>query len=126
MKSNTPSTKTLQAQIRALQTRIKKLEEAEEKRNKRDISPTYIPNLKPEDPEGKSIFDYMKKLKEYIVPNEPIEPKYPNYRDTIICPQCREDTGIGRVLHMVIPPIGLRCPHCGAVVVRGNQIYCVT
>lgn len=42
-------------------------------------------------------------------------------KDNIICPYCGEDTGIPKILHMVIPDEGLKCPHCHQVVVRPSR-----
>lgn len=44
-------------------------------------------------------------------------PPYPN---TIPCPYCDKDTGIAQNLCMVIPPEGLKCPHCNRVVINGS------
>jgi hypothetical protein len=44
-------------------------------------------------------------------------------RDTIVCWFCKRDTGIGRVLMMVIPSEGLKCPHCGSVVATGSKVW---
>lgn len=42
--------------------------------------------------------------------------------DTIICHKCGCDTRISKVLCMLIPPEGLKCPHCGEVVVKGPSV----
>lgn len=40
--------------------------------------------------------------------------------NNITCLQCGQDSGIPRILLMVIPPEGLRCQCCGAIVVSGG------
>jgi hypothetical protein len=44
--------------------------------------------------------------------------------NNIICYNCGSDTGIHQVLNILIPPNGLKCPHCGAVVVNSIEITC--
>lgn len=36
------------------------------------------------------------------------------------CPYCGQDSGWGKVLHMVIPEEGLRCQNCGEICIRGH------
>lgn len=55
--------------------------------------------------------------------NEPFT-STPWQPSNVKCPSCKRDTGIPFVLHMVIPPEGLKCPHCGAVAVMGISITC--
>lgn len=45
------------------------------------------------------------------------------FRDTIVCWFCKKDTKIGKMLHMVIPSEGLKCPHCGSVVAKPNLSF---
>ena len=51
-------------------------------------------------------------------------PHTPPYSNNIICQYCGQDSGIPQILGMYIPPEGLRCRHCGQVLVMGTQIWC--
>ena len=44
----------------------------------------------------------------------------PYVPNNIICSHCGKDSGIAMNLCMVIPPKGLKCPHCGKIVVQSN------
>ncbi len=59
----------------------------------------------------------------------PIKPKEPYinpapYNNNVTCLHCGRDTGIPMLLHMVIPPEGLKCPHCGKTAVYSNSPTC--
>jgi hypothetical protein len=59
----------------------------------------------------------------------PIKPKEPYinpapYSNNVKCSHCGKDTGIPRLLHMVIPPEGLKCPHCNKTAVYSNSPTC--
>jgi len=51
-------------------------------------------------------------------------PKIPSpyKKEEIKCPSCGKDSGWTIVLMMVIPPEGLKCHKCGAVVALPTQI----
>jgi hypothetical protein len=44
----------------------------------------------------------------------------PYVPNNIICHHCHKDTGIAMNLCMIVPPEGLKCPHCGKIVVQSN------
>jgi hypothetical protein len=48
----------------------------------------------------------------------------PFYQDTVTCMHCGKDTGIPMMLHMVIPPEGLKCRHCGNTAVYSMSPTC--
>jgi len=59
----------------------------------------------------------------------PLKPKEPYinpapYNNNVTCLHCGKDTGIPMLLHMVIPPEGLKCPHCGRTAVYSNSPTC--
>ena len=56
-------------------------------------------------------------------PKEPYINPAP-YTNNVTCLHCGKDTGIPMLLHMVIPPEGLKCPHCGRTAVYSNSPTC--
>jgi len=43
----------------------------------------------------------------------------------IYCPKCKKKaTTQENLMYYVIPDDGYKCPHCGAVVIRGTKITC--
>lgn len=61
--------------------------------------------------------------------NPPVEnpftwPTEPTYTNNVTCLHCGRDTGIPMMLNMVIPPEGLKCPHCGRTAVYSNSPTC--
>jgi|688.fasta_scaffold12867_26 hypothetical protein len=59
----------------------------------------------------------------------PIKPKEPYinptpYNNNVTCLHCGKNTGIPMLLHMVISPEGLKCPHCGRTAVYSNSPTC--
>ena len=51
-------------------------------------------------------------------------PRNPWLSGNVTCLHCGQDTGIPMLLHMVIPPEGLKCPHCGRTAVYSNSPTC--
>jgi hypothetical protein len=51
-------------------------------------------------------------------------PTEPTYNNNVTCLHCGRNTGIPLMLHMVIPPEGLKCPHCGRTAVYSNSPTC--
>jgi hypothetical protein len=59
----------------------------------------------------------------------PLKPKEPYinptpYNYNVTCPHCGKNTGIPMLLHMVIPPEGLKCPWCNKTAVYSNSPTC--
>ena len=44
----------------------------------------------------------------------------PYIPNNVICNHCGKDSGIAMNLCMIVPPEGLKCPHCGKIVVQSN------